>query len=147
MHYRRRLGGDGLRAMTRVLVVDDTEDILTMVQGVAQRMGLTTAILNNTVTFMTTFVRFKPDIVVLDIVMPNLDGIEIIHWLTDVDYTGRLIIMSGYADYHRMSEALAEANGRMQIASLRKPFRIAELQAALRGEPLPRTATIGLGLS
>lgn len=146
MHYPRWSGGDGLRAMTRVLVVDDTEDILTMVQGVAQRMGFTTAILNNTVPFMTTFVRFKPDIVVLDIVMPNLDGIEIIHWLTDVDYTGRLIIMSGYADYHRMAEALAEASGRMEIASLRKPFRIAQLQAALRGDPLPSTATIGVGL-
>jgi hypothetical protein len=34
----------------------------------------------------------------------------------------------------------------MEIASLRKPFRIAELQAALRGEPLPSTATIGLCL-
>lgn len=117
-----------------------------MVQGVAQRMGFTTAILSNTVPFMTTFVRFKPDIVVLDIVMPNLDGIEIIRWLADVDYTGRLIIMSGYADYHRMAEALAEASGRMEIASLRKPFRIAELQAALRGDPLPSAATIGLGL-
>jgi len=35
---------------------------------------------------MTTFVRFKPDIVVLDVVMKNVDGMEIIRWLADVDY-------------------------------------------------------------
>jgi hypothetical protein len=45
-----------------------------------------------------------------------------------------------------MAEAIVEASGRMSLASLRKPFRIAELQAALRGDPLPSTATIGVGL-
>src|SRR5215475_1396113 len=118
--------------MTRVLVVDDTDDILMLVKGVAQRMGFVTETLNNTLRFMTTFVRFKPDIVVLDIVMPNIDGIEIIQWLTDVGYTG----------YKRMAEALSDAGGRMPVMSLAKPFRIAELQAALRGEPFPDRALV-----
>jgi two-component system response regulator TrcR len=133
--------------MTRVLVVDDTDDILMLVTGVARRMGLVTESLNNTLRFMTTFVRFKPDIVVLDIVMPNIDGIEIIQWLTDVDYTGRVITMSGYADYQRMAEALGDANGRMPIMSMAKPFRIAELQAALRGEPRPGVPDRALNFS
>jgi DNA-binding NtrC family response regulator len=123
--------------MTRVLVVDDTEDILMLVKGVTQRMGFVTETLNDTVRFMTTFVRFRPDVIVLDIVMPNIDGIEIIQWLTDVDYTGRVIIMSGYADYQRMAEAFGDANARMAITSLPKPFRIAELKAVLQGEPKP----------
>jgi len=123
--------------MTRVLVVDDTEDIVALVKTVTQRMGFVTETLNDTVRFMTTFVRFKPDIIVLDIVMPNIDGIELIQWLTDVGYTGRLIIMSGFADYQRMAEAIGGAGGRMAITSLAKPFRIAELKAALQGEAKP----------
>jgi len=130
--------------MARVLVVDDTDDILSLVKRVAERMGFVTETLNNTLRFMTTFVRFKPDIVVLDIVMPNIDGIEIIQWLTDVGYTGRLVIISGYADYKRMAEALSDAGGRMPVMSLAKPFRIAELQAALRGEPFPDRALVQL---
>jgi two-component system response regulator TrcR len=121
----------------RVLVVDDTDDILTLVHGVTQRMGLATVTLNNSLHFMTTFVRVKPDIIVLDIVMPNIDGIEIIHWLTDVGYAGRLIVMSGYADGDRLGRALSGAGDRMAIALLQKPFRIADLKAALSSEPAP----------
>ncbi|HEX6121031.1 MAG TPA: response regulator [Dongiaceae bacterium] len=123
--------------MTRVLVVDDTDDILTLVHGVTRRMGLLTATLNDSMRFMTTFVRFKPEIIVLDIVMPHIDGIAIIRWLTDVGYAGRLIVMSGYANGDRMGAALSEASSQVDITLLRKPFRIAELKAALSGEPAP----------
>ena len=123
--------------MHRVLAVDDTDDILTLVHGVTQRMGLVTVTLNNSLHFMTTLVRVKPDIIVLDIVMPNIDGIEIIHWLTDVGYAGRLIVMSDYADGDRLARALSGAGNQMAIALLQKPFRIAALKAALSGEPAP----------
>jgi DNA-binding NtrC family response regulator len=109
------------------------EDILRLVEGVAQQLGFTVATFSNTLQFMTTFVRFKPDIVALDLVMPNIDGIEIIQWLTDVDYTGRLIIMSGYADYRRLADAMANAKGRMTVTSLTKPFRLEDLRSSLSG--------------
>jgi DNA-binding NtrC family response regulator len=123
--------------MARVLVVDDNMDILTLVQGVAQRMGLFAVTLSNSLQFMTAFVRFKPDIVVLDMMMPDIGGIEIVHWLADVGYGGRLVIMSGYADYERLDRALADAGGQMTVTFLRKPFRIAGLKAALGGDPAP----------
>jgi DNA-binding NtrC family response regulator len=121
-------------SMSRILVVDDTEAILLLVRGVAQRLGLEVATLSSTVHFMTTFVRFQPDTVVLDMVMPDMDGIEIIQWLCDVNYRGRLVIMSGYADYDRMGKVLSQAEGRMQVSSLPKPFRLAALKAMLSGE-------------
>ncbi|NJO35634.1 MAG: response regulator [Rhodospirillales bacterium] len=120
--------------MPRVLIVDDNESILAIAKQVAERIGFAAATLGNAAQFMTTFVRFKPDIVVLDVVMPDIDGIEIVRWLDDIDYTGRLIIMSGYGNFDRMAKALAEARGRMVVMSLPKPFRVAELEAALRGQ-------------
>jgi CheY-like chemotaxis protein len=118
--------------VARVLVIDDNEDILTLVRGAAERMGLITSTLSNTLQFMTTFVRFKPDIVLLDMMMPHMDGIEIIQWMVDVDYTGRLVVMSGNADFERMGRGLADSDRRMVVTSLPKPFRIAELEAVLR---------------
>lgn len=121
--------------MSRILVVDDNEGILLLVQGVAQRLGLEVTTLSSTVQFKATFDRLQPDMVVLDMVMPNMDGIEIIQWLCDVGYTGRLIIMSGYADYDRIGKVLARADGHMSVSSLAKPFRLAALRALLSSEP------------
>jgi CheY-like chemotaxis protein len=128
--------------MARVLVVDDTIDILTLVQGVARRMGLVTETINSGLQFMTAFVRFKPDIVVLDMMMPDIGGIEIVHWLADVGYAGRRVIMSGYADHERLDRALADAGGQMAVAFLPKPFRIAGLKAALGGDPAPASDSL-----
>jgi DNA-binding response OmpR family regulator len=117
--------------MTRVLAVDDEELILVLIQRVAEDLGFTTHVLSDTRRFMTTFVRFKPDIVVIDIVMPHMDGIEIIQWLKDVDYSGALIIMSGFDRYERLAHVLAQANSRMFISRLAKPWRIAEMKESL----------------
>jgi CheY-like chemotaxis protein len=123
--------------VTRLLAVDDEEEILALIKGVAEGLGITTQILSDTPRFMTTFVRFKPDIVTLDLVMPQMDGIELINWLVDVDYTGRLVVTSGFSDYQRMGIALATARQRMVVSSLPKPFRFADLRAVLACAPIP----------
>jgi DNA-binding response OmpR family regulator len=122
--------------VTRLLAIDDEEEILAHVKSVAEGLGITTQTLSDTLRFMTTFVRFKPDIIALDLVMPDLDGVEIIRWLTDVDYSGRLIIISGYSDYRRMGVAMADARQRMVVSSLPKPFRLSELRAVLSHTPM-----------
>jgi hypothetical protein len=49
----------------RVLVIDDTENILNLVERAALQLGCTVAALGNTLDFMTTFVRFKVRLYVL----------------------------------------------------------------------------------
>jgi CheY-like chemotaxis protein len=118
-------------AMTHIPVIDDTAETLWLVGSIAERIGHQVTALNNALRSMMAFVRFKPDIVALDLVMPGTDGIEIIRWLADVDYPGRLIIVSGYADFDRMAREPADAYGPMKVTSLAKPFWIAQLEAAL----------------
>lgn len=113
-------------------LIDDSEEILTLVRGVAERIGFAADTLSNTQSFMKTFIRFKPDIVMLGIVMLDMDGIEIIQWLADVDYTGQLVVMFGHTDYGRIGKSLADVSGRMVVTPLPKPFRIDELEATLR---------------
>jgi DNA-binding NtrC family response regulator len=117
--------------MTHIPVIDDTAETLWLVGSIAERIGHQVTALNNALRSMMAFVRFKPDIVALDLVMPGTDGIEIIRWLADVDYPGRLIIVSGYADFDRMAREPADAYGPMKVTSLAKPFWIAQLEAAL----------------
>jgi CheY-like chemotaxis protein len=124
-------------AVARLLAVDDEEEILVQIKHVAEELGIITQTLSDPLRFMTTFVRFKPDIVAMDLVMPEMDGIELIRWLSDVDYTGRLVVMSGFSDYQGMGVAIADAKHRMVVFSLPKPFRFSELRSALSNSRAP----------
>jgi len=61
----------------------------------------------------------KVDVVISDLVMPVLGGLELAHALRALDPTIPLLLMSGHADDH---ESLQEL-GRSQIPFLQKPFR------------------------
>lgn len=117
--------------MARVLAIDNDSQVLAVTSTIVQRAGHQVEGLSSSPQFMATFVRFKPDVIILDVLMPELDGIEIIHWLADVDYTGGLILISGEGRYLGMAVALASANDRMSVASLMKPFRASDLESTL----------------
>lgn len=126
----------------RVLIIEDDPQVSTLVQRLAERLGATTLAIASSREFMRSVVLFKPDIIVLDLVMRHFDGFEILQWLSDIDYRGRLLAISGDGKYLALMMTLAAAKcGGMKAAGLSKPFQIAELQAALTGQiPLMETA-------
>lgn len=69
----------------------------------------------------------RPDIVITDIYMPVMNGLELIERLRGENFTGELIILSGYADFQYARQAL-----RLQVNDyLSKPVTMEELRAAL----------------
>ena len=118
---------------TRLLSVDDDERILSIIQDVATGLGFEVSTLSDSTRFMTAYVRVKPHIITLDMMMPDMDGIEVIRWLSDVGSTARVIILSGHSTFLRLGEKLANARGTLSTALLRKPFALSDLRAALTG--------------
>jgi DNA-binding response OmpR family regulator len=118
---------------TRLLSVDDDESILSIISDVATGLGFDVSTLSDSARFMTTYVRVKPHIITLDMMMPDLDGIEVIRWLGDVGSTARVIILSGHSTFMRLGGKLADARGPVSTALLRKPFALSDLRAALTG--------------
>lgn len=119
-------------AVGRVLIIDEVEDLLTLLKQSIERMGLVAVTLSDSAKIMTTYAELKPDVVMLDPSMRHMDGMAIIEWLAHIDYVGYLVIMSGYPDDARVHKALAHARGRMAVLSLPKPFRLWDLRATLR---------------
>jgi two-component system response regulator YesN len=71
----------------------------------------------------------KPDIILTDIIMPVMDGLEMIEALKNEGYPGEIIILSGYADFQYARRAL-----RFQVNDyLLKPMTLTELRASLEG--------------
>ena len=56
--------------------------------------------------------NFEPTTIILDMIMPGIDGNELVLWLADKACAARLIIMTGYTpDYAAHAKLLAEYKG------------------------------------
>ena len=62
---------------TRVLVVDDEPSIRELVQTVLRYEGFEVATAADGRSALTELERFRPDLVVLDVMLPDLDGFEV----------------------------------------------------------------------
>lgn len=119
--------------MTRkLLILDDEKGFADFVHTVAEGLGYDVTTLNQSRDFEAAFDSVDPDMIVLDIVMPEIDGIEIVRWLAERGTRARIVLVSGYApNYMRAGQALAEAAGVIDVAKLTKPVPLSHLRAAL----------------
>ncbi len=116
----------------RLLCVDDDAAILTIIGKVAEELGMEVETISNSTRFMIAYVRIKPDIVTLDMMMPDVDGIELVRWMGDVGSSAHVIIISGGQPmFSNLAQKLAAARGSLQTSILRKPFSIADLRETL----------------
>lgn len=109
-----------------ILVVDDEPDILEFIGYNLEKEGYSVASAENGADALVKAGERIPDLVLLDIMMPEMDGIELIHALRR-DYPHLPIIAaSGMAD--SKSQAALEAGAQ---SFLSKPFTADVLYAAL----------------
>jgi CheY-like chemotaxis protein len=116
-------------APLRVLVVDDNTDAAESLHMLLEAMGHAARIANDGIAALDMFAADKPDLVILDIGMPGMDGYEVARRLrarpdcSDV----RIVALSGYAqEADRRNSAQAGFD-----AHLVKPVDLATLAALL----------------
>ena len=116
----------------RLLVCDDEAAVGRFVQNVAAPLGYEVRITTGGQELMQVYDDFRPTIILLDMVMPDVDGNEVIMWLANRGCTARLIIMTGYhPDYADHAKILASYKGLGPVMTLDKPFGVEELASAL----------------
>lgn len=118
-------------AEKRLLVVDDRPELGEIVRRAAEGIGYDVQVTVHAHEFMRVFEEFDPTVVVLDIVMPEIDGIELVEWLYERGTDAKVFVTTAYSlHYAQMAEALGKARG-LDVSFIKKPFRIAELRDAL----------------
>ncbi len=66
-----------MSANYKILVVDDEEDILEILRYNLEKEGYEVKLANDGIAAINTAESFNPDLIILDIMMPGMDGIEV----------------------------------------------------------------------
>src|SRR3954452_4208616 len=116
----------------RVLIVDDEPDICELVAEVAEMAGFAARMLTGSRGFRSALAEFKPQAIVLDLLMPGMDGVELMRELAATASRARLVLISGQDErVLNAARELGTAHGLHVEATLEKPLNIKALRAAL----------------
>ncbi len=123
-----------------LLVLDDEPLISGLVARVARSLGLDAVEFSDPALLLDALHR-KPSLIVLDLAMPQLDGVEVLRLLAEADCRTDIVLMSGMSRrvLHSTS-ALATQLGLSVVGLLEKPLRIEAIREQLRARrPAPTT--------
>ncbi len=114
--------------MLNALVVDDHIGVQALYKMFLETEGYTVRMAATGTAGMRECLRFGPDLMLLDLRLPDMTGLDVLTHVRSAGHTGVVVIVSGYLD----SAATAEAFRLGALACFEKPFRLEDLQATIR---------------
>ena len=117
--------------MSTVLVIDDEAPVRAVVRSALHSAGYEVTEASNGREGILLFRQRPPDLVIADIHMPELNGLNVIMELTREFLDVKVIAISGVPERQRLLD-MAKLLGARQ--TLHKPFGIEELLSAVRYE-------------
>ena len=116
----------------RLLVVDDEPAICTLIKRVAEPLGFVVQSLTEPARFLETLTAFQPSLLILDLKMPDCDGVQLLQQLKDGQSEAQVIVISGMDQrVLNTAEKLGRSQGLRMIGVLHKPLKRAELELKL----------------
>jgi DNA-binding response OmpR family regulator len=114
-----------------ILLVDDDDGFRRLCERVLTGAGHTVDTAPSAAEALSMFGKVTYDIVITDIVMPDMDGIELIKALRGVSHKFKIVAMSGGSERLPANSGLRLSRAMGVDAILYKPFRPNELTATL----------------
>lgn len=114
--------------MAKLLVVDDAAFMRMTIRQMLEPQGHeVVGEAGNGIEAVKKFIELKPDIVLLDITMPEMNGVEALKRIKELDSTARVIICSAMGQQSMVAQAI-QAGAKDFIV---KPFEADRLVAAV----------------
>lgn len=109
----------------RILVADDDADIVNLLQDILAAQGYTVLIARNGLDALSSALAEKPDLILLDIMMPKMDGYHVAYELTKrLGAQAPPILMITSRDMER-EKGIVMLSGALE--GIQKPFDIPKL--------------------
>ncbi|NOU63282.1 response regulator [Paenibacillus sp. LMG 31461] len=111
----------------KVLVVDDQNGIRVLLMEVFSNEGYDTYQASNGKLALEIVRNVSPDLILLDMKIPGMDGLDILKHVKEIDVSIKVIMMTAYGEL----DMIKEATDLGAIMHFTKPFDIDELRLAV----------------
>jgi len=102
----------------KVMVVDDTEGVRDLIGTILQRNGYEAVPKANAAQLLASFTETQPDVILLDLVLPDGDGMELLPQIKKTWPDTEVIVLTGHATF----DVAVEATKRGAYHFQNKPF-------------------------
>jgi len=113
----------------KILVVDDELYVCELLHDFLSSEGYEVKFTTSGEEAISEFVKDRPDIVLLDIRMPGINGIEVLRTMKGIDRHTGIIMLSAFGDLKTIEKALEMG----AIHYIQKPFDLLRLHNVLAG--------------
>jgi len=120
-------------APLRVLLVDDDTFMLALLTDMLADLGIDAVRAEaDARTALASLAADPPDLLICDLSMPDMDGIEFMQAAAGARYGGSVMLLSGMDEgVRRAAETLARAQGLKVLGAFKKPISVLDMSAAL----------------
>lgn len=121
----------------RVLIVDDHEIVR---EGLETLLSEETGVsvvgqATNGVEAFALAADLQPDVILMDVMMPELDGIEATRRIRGAGLTAQILVLTSFADDHKVREAIEAGAIGYLLKDVLKADLLRAIQAAAQGKP------------
>lgn len=120
------------REKWKVLVVEDEFGYQDTLRNIFTMEGFDVRVAIDGDTGYEVYKSFRPDLVLTDVLMPNVSGIELVRRIRSEDPAIKVIYMSGFFGVKRLKKELDDEVALYRYPTLSKPFKVSHLLDIVR---------------
>jgi two-component SAPR family response regulator len=109
----------------KILIVDDNKNWAFIVRMMLEEEGHEIRVASDAETGYSTYLSFRPDLVITDIQMHGMNGVELIKAIREHNQKVKTIYMS--SEFNGFRSLLEKEKRRFEVGLLKKPFSKEEL--------------------
>jgi DNA-binding NtrC family response regulator len=116
-----------MKEPANILVVDDNSDLLNTFALILKRKGYLVDTAGDGVEALRKFNDHKFDVILMDVIMPKMNGIETLHKMKEINPKAKVILMTAYCEQSQLENVMNEG----AYKALYKPINISNLMDLL----------------
>ena len=118
-----------MKEIPKIIAIDDDEVILLLIEELCNKLGYSIITFSNPAKALSFIKNNSSDIVLVDYIMPELNGIEVIKRIHQIDPTIICVMITALGESHEIKLKALEAGATEFLA---KPFDPVEFQCRIK---------------